>query len=76
MAHLAEMDAITLTKLILDANTRAAENSDACKDLFRRIKFIGNLLVELRVFDLYILFVLLLSLFSVKFHLFSVKFHL
>nr|KAJ0222910.1 hypothetical protein LSAT_V11C200064610 [Lactuca sativa] len=53
MAHLAEMDAITLTKLILDANTRAAENSDACKDLFRRIKFIGNLLVELRVFDLY-----------------------
>ncbi|CAI9282207.1 unnamed protein product [Lactuca saligna] len=52
MAHLAGMDAITLTKLILDAHTRAAEHSDACEDLFRRVKFVGNLLVELRVRDL------------------------
>ncbi|CAI9282206.1 unnamed protein product [Lactuca saligna] len=49
MAHLAGMDAITLTKLILDAHTRAAEHSDACEDLFRRVKFVGNLLVELRI---------------------------
>ncbi|CAH1421780.1 unnamed protein product [Lactuca virosa] len=52
MAHLAGMDAITLTKLILDAHTRAAEHSDTCEDLFRRVKFVGNLLVELRVRDL------------------------